>query len=440
MDLATLMRNNFSENGFPVEERVDALKRLYCEIKNRCGDIQKALFADYNKNSFDAYATEVGVVLSELRHTIRNLKKWTRKIAKHLSIINFPSKGRIYPEPYGVVLVIAPWNYPFGLSMCPLIGAIAAGNYVVLKPSTKTKNTAKIIDEILQEVFSGGKVRVTDSREILSMRWDYIFFTGSPKTGKDVMRSAAEFLTPVTLELGGKSPCIVDESADIPRAAKRIAWGKFINAGQTCVAPDYLLVHNSVKEQFINSFIKEIKMQYYIDNKLTNDFTYVINEEKVKEVLSLIEGEKILFGGKAEGRALEPTVIEADFESPIMRDEIFAPVAPIIGYDDLNDAIKEINKKEKPLALYYFGKKFNEINSKVSYGGGCHNDVIMHVAENKLPFGGVGNSGMGSYHGKKSFDTFTHYKSVLVKGKAELKLRYAPHNEKKEKLAKKIFK
>lgn len=437
-DIASNLRQNFYEFGFSVNERIDALKSLYAEIFSRRDEIAEALKADYNKNSFDAYATEIGIVLNEIRHTVRSLKKWARPKKAHLSIINFPARGRVYAEPFGVVLIIAPWNYPFQLSMCPVIGAVAAGNYVALKPSSKTKNTYAVIKNIIDTVFCGGKVTVTDSRDVLSLRWDYIFFTGSAAFGKTVMKSAAENLTPVTLEMGGKSPCIIDNTADIARAAKRIAWGKFINAGQTCIAPDYLLVHEDIKDKFIPAFINEIKKQYYNGGSLSDGFTHLISAGKAVEVQELIKDAKILFGGNTEGRIMEPTVIEADFNSPIMREEIFAPVAPVIEFSSLDAIINIIRSKEKPLALYYFGKNFDKVNI-ISYGGGCHNDVLMHVSEKNLPFGGVGNSGLGSYHGKKSFDTFTHFKSVLVKGKNELNTRYAPHGEKKERFLKRFF-
>lgn len=423
-----------------VKQRKDALKRLYREIINSADEIEKAEKADFNKCAFDVYATETGLVLAEIKHLIKNLSEYARVKRVRTGLSDFPSRGFIYPEPYGKVLIIAPWNYPFLLSMSPLAGAVAAGNDVTLKPSAKTPRTYEAIDKIIKRVFGGDRVRVVGDRDVLGKRWDYIFFTGSPETGKEIMRKAAENLTPVTLELGGKSPCIVDKTADVAVAARRIAWGKFINAGQTCVAPDFICVHKDTANEFIKKFTAEIKAQYYdAQGKLSDDFAQVITEEKVQNVLSHIGENEIIFGGRANGRTLEPTVIKADFSHPLMSKEIFAPVAPVLEFSSLSALKEKLLSMEKPLALYYFGKDFAAVKD-IPFGGGCFGDVLMHIAETNLPFGGVGNSGMGSYHGKSSFDTFTHYKSVLKKGAAEIKLRYAPHTDKKEKAVKKLLK
>ncbi len=429
--------------NYPVKVRRDALKRLYKEIICSASEIEAAEKADFNKCAFDVYATEIGLVLREIKHFIKNIYSYARVKRVPTGIADFPSRGYIYPEPYGKVLIIAPWNYPFLLSLSPLIGAVAAGNSVTLKPSTKTPRTFEVIRRIVTDVFDKDRVVVTDGRDLLDKKWDFIFFTGSRSMGKEVMRKAAENLTPVTLELGGKSPCIVDESAPVGTTARRIAWGKFLNAGQTCIAPDYICVHRGIKDEFVERFVSEIKAMYYDERgRLSDDFAQVVSEEKVSAILSLIDEKDIIFGGKASGRTMEPTVINADFSHPLMQDEIFAPVAPIIVFDDISELKNRMETTpalEKPLALYYFGKNFDAVKD-IPFGGGAVGDTVMHIAEEDLPFGGVGNSGMGSYHGKKSFDTFTHYKSVLKKGKAEIKLRYPPHTDKKKKTLEKLLK
>lgn len=497
-----------------VKYRIEKLKTLYNIILEESENIAAAIKADFNKNSFDVFATETGLVLEEIRHNVKHLKRWTKAKKKGISLKNFPSTGRIYSEPYGRVLIVSPWNYPFQLGMLPLVGAIAAGNQVTIKPSIKTRNTYEIIKKIIGKVFSTEEVEVTDSREVLNRKFDFIFFTGGAETGKEIMRKAADNLTPICLELGGKSPVIVDEDANVELAARRLAWAKFLNAGQTCVAPDYILVHEKIKTRFIESFIENIKKQYYItDGKLSAEFTHLISENKADEIRKLIANEKVLFGGQINGRIMEPTVIELgkltsltklkniteteniteaeniiqsqniteaensiktqnsfapkntvetkkdikaaettqmfphskeDYcftyaNNPIMQTEIFAPLAPIISFDNLIAAANYIKSGEKPLALYYFGKN-TKIIKDISFGGGCINDAVMHVAEHSLPFGGVGNSGMGNYHGKASFDIFSHSKSILIKGNMDIKTRYAPHKEKDLAFLKKIMK
>lgn len=432
--------------GFGVSERRARLKALGAEIRARSADIEDALKADFNKSGFESYATEIGLVLGEIRYMIKNLARMTRAKRVRTSLMNFPSKGMIYAEGYGVVLVIAPWNYPFQLALNPLIGAVAAGNTVVLKPASATKETARVIAEIVAAVFPEDEAFVfrgtrADAAELVATRFDYIFFTGGAKAGREIMLKAAENLTPVSLELGGKSPCIVDESADIALAAKRIVWGKFLNAGQTCIAPDYVLAHNNIVEELTARIIENIKNMYYSDGELGADFPYLVSESKAEEMKTLLSGADIAFGGAITGRRMEPTVIvNADYSSPIMQAEIFAPVMPILTFTDLDAAIDKVNALERPLALYYFGKNGERAVRRAKFGGGCVNDCIMHVSEEGLPFGGVGMSGMGRYHGQASFDTFTHYKSVLIKGKLDIPVRYPPYTEKKKNMMKRFMK
>lgn len=419
--------------------RAVQLKKLGESIRKHEEDISLALKKDLNKAPFEAYGSEIGIVLDELRFAAKHFRSWSAPRRVKTSITNFLSSSKIYQEPYGVVLVISPWNYPFQLTMNPIIGAIAAGNCIVVKPSNYSPNTSKVIEVILSEVFDKDYIAVIQggreaNKSLLEQKFDYIFFTGSVAVGKTVMEAAAKYVTPVTLELGGKSPCIVDETANINLAAKRIAWGKLINAGQTCVAPDYLLVHHSVKEELLTK-IKAYVLQFYGENPISNtEFPRIINEKHYNRLLSLLEGEHIVFGGEASSTTnqIAPTVLDQiTWDSPIMTDEIFGPILPVIEYQNLDEEITRINNRPKPLALYYFTRsKENEkkVISNISYGGGCINDTVMHLASNHMPFGGVGESGMGGYHGNNSFNTFSHPKSVLKKSnKIDVPLRYPPY-------------
>jgi len=339
-------------------------------------------------------------------------------------------------------LIISPWNYPFQLALCPLISAVAAGNSVVLKPSELTPNTSKIITEIVSKVFSKNHVEVIEggvevSQNLLSQKWDYIFFTGSVPVGKIVAKAAAEFMTPVTLELGGKNPCIIDETANIKLAAKRIVWGKFINAGQTCIAPDYLLVQKKVKSELIEHLKQEIVNAYSEKPELSPDYTRIINSRNWERLCNLIETEKVLFGGQSnsEDCYLAPTLIdETSLDSPVMKEEIFGPILPIVSYENESELEGIISKYDKPLSLYVFTTKSkfaNKIIQQFSFGGGCINDTVIHFSNNRLPFGGVGNSGIGAYHGKMSFDIFSHKKAIVKKANwLDLPMRYAPYKGK----------
>ena len=415
------------------------LKKLRQVILHYEADILRALKQDLNKAPFEAYETEVGIVLQELNHTIKHLYGWARTSRVHTPLMHFPASSYIYREPYGTVLIMSPWNYPFQLTLVPLIGALAAGNCVVLKPSEYSVHTAAVIEKMITENFDSGYISVVRggrdaNRSLLDQRFDYIFFTGSPTVGRLVMKSAAWHLTPVTLELGGKSPCIVDETAKLDLAAKRIAWGKFLNAGQTCVAPDYLLVHPSVKDALMEK-MKEVIHTFYGDDVLhNNDYPKIINRKHFERLQGLMKDETLFCGGSsdAETLSIEPAILsEATWDSPVMQEEIFGPLLPVLSYDNLQDTLELLQKQPKPLAFYYFTqskKRATHALRQVSFGGGCINDTIIHLSNPHLHFGGVGESGMGQYHGKASFDTFTHQKSVIKKSTSiDISLPYPPY-------------
>ena len=428
--------------------RILALEKLENSILYYYNDLINAFDKDYNKCEFDVVNTEIGLVLNEIKYFKKNLDKLMEVKRVSTSIINMPSKGYIESEPYGVVFIASPWNYPFQLTFMPLIGAIAAGNVVCLKVSDQTPNVKIVIKKILS-VFPDDYIYIVgESKEerdsLFDLHYDYIFYTGSNNIAKKLMEKQAKYLTPMTLELGGKSPCIVDEECDVENSAKRIVWGKFLNAGQTCVAPDYILVHSSIKDKFIESVIKYTKDFYYIENNLTDNFVHVINGKTIKRLQDLLVNEKVIFGGSIKNDTLEPTIVDdVTFDSKLMKEEIFGPIMPIITYHNLDEALESVSSLDKPLAFYLFTKnkkKAKSIMSKMSYGGGCVNDVIMHLSEEKLPFGGVGKSGMNSYHGKKSYEIFSHYKSILVKNyKKELSVKYPPYNHAKLRFSKIFF-
>jgi aldehyde dehydrogenase (NAD+) len=437
-----LQRQYFNEGKTKnISHRLEFLKRLEQSILKHEKDIMEALRKDLNKAPFEAYATEIGMVLEEIRFVTKHLRGWARPRQVRTPITNFPSVSRIYSEPFGTVLIMSPWNYPFQLAISPLAGAIAAGNCAIVKPSNYSPNTSAVIELILSEVFPKEYVSVIQggreaNKTLLEQKFDYIFFTGSVTVGKLVMRAASEHLTPVTLELGGKSPCIVDETANLELAAKRIVWGKFLNSGQTCVAPDYLLVHHSVKEALLKKMKKYIH-QFYGDDACMNDnFPKIINEKHFDRLLDLMNNENIVIGGTSsrERNQISPTILNnINWNSPVMAEEIFGPILPVLEFKNLGEVITMVNNHPKPLALYYFtSKKENErrIINGISYGGGCINDTIMHLATSHMPFGGVGDSGMGRYHGKDSFDTFSHKKSVLKKANwLDVPLRYPPYKD-----------
>ncbi|MFA7366681.1 MAG: aldehyde dehydrogenase [Bacilli bacterium] len=430
-----------------VDERIKHLKLLKLSISKNENKILEALKRDLNKSDFEGFMTELALLYEEINYICKHLKKWARPKKVKTPITHFPSKSYIHSEPYGVVLIMSPWNYPFYLSMAPLIGAIASGNTVILKPSNYSSQTSLIINRIISEVFKEEYVSVVlggreENQELLNQKFDYIFFTGSPNVGKIVMESASKNLTPVSLELGGKSPCIIDSSADINIAAKRIAWGKFVNSGQTCVAPDYVVIHESRKEEFITKIIDNIE-KFYSKSFDNDEFPKIITNRHFQRLVDLIANEKVIYGGNTKNNSIHPTLVESNWKSKIMEEEIFGPILPIITYKDLDETINQIKIKERPLALYLFTNDKNveeKIVNQINYGGGCINDVIVHLATPYMPFGGVGNSGMGNYHGKFSFDTFSHKKSILKKANwLDINLRYPPYN-KSIKVLKKFFK
>lgn len=419
--------------------RKKALQNLQSEIIKREADISEALYKDFRKSAFESYATEIGIVLAELDLIIKNMTSWSKPETVMPTMLNFPSWSKIYKEPYGSVLIIAPWNYPFQLAVAPLIGAIAAGNTVVLKPSELTPNTSNVISQIIDRVFDKNHVLtvqgdVTVAQTLLDLRWDYIFFTGSVQVGKIIASSAAKNLTPTTLELGGKSPCIIDSSANIKLAAKRLVWGKFINGGQTCIAPDYILIHENVKKQFVDLFIKEIENAYGQDPKASEDFPRIINTKNFKRLKLMLSDEELLTGGELDENDLyiSPTLINnPHLESEVMKDEIFGPILPVLTYNTEEDIDEVIMHFEKPLSFYVFTNKnpfAKKMIQKYAFGGGVINDTIVHFANHRLPFGGVGHSGMGSYHGRASFDTFTHKKGVTKRFNwLDIPVKYAPY-------------
>ncbi|RXI95570.1 aldehyde dehydrogenase [Anaerobacillus alkaliphilus] len=416
--------------------RLHALEKLRDTIKTYEQQFLDALKLDLNKSEFEAYTTEIGVVLEEIRFTRKNLRKWAKPQKVKTSITHIGSSGYIYPEPYGVALIISPWNYPFQLAIAPLIGAIAAGNCAVLKPSELTPKTSELLAKLIGEIFPKEYISVIEggverSQSLLKEPFDYIFFTGSVPVGKVIMEAASKNLTPVTLELGGKSPCIVHSDANLKLAAKRIAWGKFINAGQTCVAPDYLYVHRSIKNEFLTD-IKDAITELYGGEPLKNpNYTRIVSKRHYERLQSFLQDGKVTHGGSTneEGLTIEPTVLtNITWEDPVMQDEIFGPILPVMVYNDLAEVIDGIDNHPKPLALYLFSENtstVDEVLNKITFGGGCINDTIYHLATPYLPFGGVGTSGMGAYHGKGSFDTFSHNKSVLKQTtKFDIPLRY----------------
>lgn len=446
-------QNSFFEKGYTknINLRIDALKKLKNSIKINEENICKALKKDLNKSKFEAFITEIGIVYDEITVAIKNIKKWSRTKRVKTPITNFLASSYIYSEPYGVVLIMSPWNYPFQLIMAPLVGAISAGNCVLLKPSELAVETEKIIVKIIKDTFASEYIGVTtggvgESKAILKEKFDYIFYTGGISVGKIVMKAAAEHLTPITLELGGKSPCIVDTDANIDLAARRIAWGKFLNAGQTCVAPDYLVVHKEIKNKLINSIKKYIK-DYFGNNPMeSEDYPRIINDKHFKRLQGYLNEGKIVLGGNTDTDNLyvEPTIIdEVDLRNKIMQEEIFGPILPIIEFEHIHEVVHIVKNNPKPLALYYFSEDKNKqefVIKNISFGGGCINDTIMHLSTSTLPFGGVGSSGMGSYHGRASFETFSHKKSILKKSNLiDIKVRYAPFKGKLN-LAKKLFK
>lgn len=440
-----------SQNTKSISGRKQVLRALRKEIKTHELEINEALNNDFKKSAFETYLTETSIVLAELDLTISSLQTWSKPERVRASMLNFPSSDLIYREPYGSVLIIAPWNYPFQLALAPLIAAIAAGNTVILKPSELTPHTSALICKIVAKVFTEDYVKVVEggveiSQNLLNIRWDYIFFTGSVNVGRIVAQAAAKNLTPVTLELGGKNPCIIDETAKLKLATKRIVWGKFLNAGQTCIAPDYILIQKEIKERFIDCLKIEIEKAYTKNPEESPDYPRIISDKNFDRLTRMLQDETIVIGGASnkEDLYISPTVIDSpSLESEVMKDEIFGPILPIIPYSIDDDIFRVVNRYDKPLSLYVFSskKKFmKKIIESFSFGGGVVNDTLVHFANHRLPFGGVGNSGIGAYHGKMGFDTFSHKKSMTTRANwLDIPFRYAPYKGKMN-LMKKVMK
>jgi aldehyde dehydrogenase (NAD+) len=436
-----------------VSFRIQQLKTLKQAIIENEAAIFNALKADLNKPVVESFNAEILLVIKEIEYAIKNIKNWTKPKKAEVPWQFFPASAKIYPEPLGVVLILGAWNYPFQLVVAPLIGAIAAGNCAIIKPSEIASHTSNLVAEIFEKYFDKSYLAaieggVETSQTLLAEKFDHIFFTGGAAVGKIVMQAAAKQLTPVTLELGGKSPCIVDSNVDLKIAARRITWGKFFNAGQTCLAPDYLLVDKKIKDNLLNE-IKKCLQEFYGENPAKSpDYARIINQkqfDRLVNYLKYLKNGKIIIGGEttSEERYIAPTIIDSvSWEDAIMQEEIFGPILPVIEFTDIAEAINIINSQPKPLALYLFSQNQNlqkQVISETSFGGGCINHTIIHYAVPSLPFGGIGNSGIGSYHGKASFDTFSHYKSVLKKPfLLDVKVLYPPY-EGKLSLLRRIF-
>lgn len=434
-----------------INFKIKQLTTLYDGIRIYEDEIKEALRIDLGKSEFESYTTEIGFTLKEISEAIKNIKKWMKPKKVRTAITHIGTKSEIYYEPYGVTLIIAPWNYPFQLAISPLVGAIVGGNTSIIKPSELTPNTSSLIKKMINELFPSEYISVVEggvetSSELLKQKFDFIFFTGSVNVGKIVMEAASKHLTPIVLELGGKSPTIVHSDANIDLAAKRIVWGKFTNAGQTCIAPDYLYVHQNVKSDFIKQIKQEIINLYENKPLINEQYSKIVSKRHFSRLLNFLNEGTIEHGGNSNSDTLkiEPTILtDIDWESNVMSEEIFGPILPILTYNQLDDVIVEINNHPKPLALYLFTEDkvvADLVIERISFGGGCVNDTLYHIASPYLPFGGVGESGIGSYHGIFSFKAFTHEKSVLKQTtKFDLKLRY--HTTKNAlKLIKKLLK
>ena len=436
----------YSGRTLPVESRIQALKRLKSAIISREDAINAAIQKDLGKSEFESYMCETGLVLSEISYMIRYTRRFAKEKTVYTPLSQFHSRSFKKPSPYGVVLIMSPWNYPFLLTIDPLVDAIAAGNTAIVKPSAYSPYTSAVIAELIKDCFpeeyvgvvTGGRAENTC---LLNEHFDYIFFTGSQAVGKEVMKSASVHLTPVTLELGGKSPCLVERTANLSLAAKRIVFGKFLNCGQTCVAPDYIFCDKEIKDALIQEILVQIKKQYGVSPLENQDYGKIINEKHFHRIMGLIDPKKTVWGGKGDEASLriEPTVMDnVTFQDPVMQQEIFGPVLPILTYDSLDGAVDKINSMAHPLALYIFTKDrqaAKKVTSRCGFGGGCINDTIIHLATSEMGFGGFGESGMGSYHGRDGFLTFSHQKSIVDKKMwLDLPMRYQPYKKVHEKM------
>ena len=446
-------QREFFDNGktLDVKFRIQMLKKLYTTVKKYESEVLEALNQDLGKSRFEGFMCEAGLCLTEISYLIRHTKKFAKRKIVYSPIAQFASVSYKQNSPYGNTLIMSPWNYPFLLTIEPVADAIAAGNTAIVKPSAYSPKTSEIISKIIGEVFPREYVAVvTGGREenacLLEEKFDFVFFTGSQNVGKEVLRHTAETLTPAVLELGGKSPCIVDETAKIPLAAKRIVFGKYLNCGQTCVAPDYILCHRSVKDKLVEEVKKQIAKQY--GEKPLNNPNYgkIVNEKHFERICSLIDKDKVVYGGNINKDTLqiEPTVMDnVTFDDAVMGQEIFGPLMPIITFDSIEEAVKHQSSLAKPLALYMFSsnrKNIKYVTNRLSFGGGCINDTIIHLATSEMPFGGVGESGMGSYHGRAGFEAFSHTKSIVDKKTwMDLPMRYQPYKKLYEKMLKLVL-
>ena len=433
-----------------IDFRIAQLKKLKNVLQENEERMEKAIFEDFSKSAFDNYSTELALLYLEIDDAVKKVRKWAARKRVATNIVNFPARSYMIPEPLGVTLVIGAWNYPYQLSFAPAIAAIAAGNTVILKPSELPANTSKLMAEMVNsnfapEFFKVVEGGVTETQQLLEQRFDKIFFTGSVGVGRIVYQAAAKHLTPVTLELGGKSPAFILDDTNLEVYVMRLVWANFVNAGQTCIAPDYIVVKLEIKDKFLQMVIAEIKKeQFAIEN---HNYVQIINERNIQRLSKYIDKNKVVQGGNydIQTRIFEPTVMDnVSFSDAVMQEEIFGPILPVITFDDINEAIAEVKRREKPLSCYVFTSNKalkDKILHEVSFGGGCVNDAIMHISNSHLPFGGVGESGIGSYHGEYGFKTFSHFKSILEKSAwFEPDLKYFPHSETKFKWMKRILK
>ena len=455
MEIDTILKQQreFFRSGatLPVEFRLKMLRRLYAAVKKYVPEIAAALHEDLGKSEFESFMCESGFALSEISYMIRHVKRYARRRFVYTPLAQFPSVSFRQPTPYGNVLIMSPWNYPFLLSVEPLCSAIAAGNTAIVKPSAYSPATSAIVEKILSECFPPEYVAVVtggrkENAELLDKKFDFVFFTGSQAVGREVLRHNAERLTPAVLELGGKSPCIVDETAKLPLAAKRIVFGKYLNCGQTCVAPDYVLCDRRVKDRLIEEIRRQIHLQYGTNPLENPDYGRIVNQKHFDRILGLIDSGKVIVGGgsRPDSLQIEPTVMDnVTFDDAVMGEEIFGPVLPILTYERFGDIFQMLADRPKPLALYLFSqdkRRIKAVTQRISYGGGCINDVIVHLATSEMGFGGVGESGMGSYHGRDGFDAFSHIKSILDKKTwLDLPIRYQPYNRKINKKLVQLF-
>ncbi len=446
MTITEILQNQrkFFQSGstLPVKFRIQMLKKLHAAIREREDEITAAIRSDLGKSAYESYMCEVGLTLSEISYLIRHTRKFAKEKRVRTPLAQFAARSYQKPTPYGNVLIMSPWNYPFLLTVEPLADAIAAGNTAVVKPSAYSPATSAVIARLIADLFPPEYVAVVtggrrENAALLNEKFDLIFFTGSQNVGKEVLRRAAETLTPAVLELGGKSPCIVDETAKLKLAAKRIVFGKFLNCGQTCVAPDFILCHEDVKDRLIGEIRREITAQFGTDPLENPEYGRIVSEKHFDRLLGLIDPAKVVHGGDSDRSTLQiaPTVLDSVTpDDPVMQEEIFGPILPILTYREFEEVYAYLADRPKPLALYFFSRdnrRIKEVTARIRYGGGCINDTVIHLASSELPFGGVCESGMGSYHGKDGFDTFTHTKSIVRKGtRIDLRMRYHPYKSK----------